>query len=219
MATRKHTPELLGTMPYDTPNNEDRNIAYPDGSFVLPFWEQDNTEAEPTIRTALSLPANLVMHLDTQQNYVFKTLTNNRALYNFVIDGQKTKLPVATYKFHALVNGQHSVIKHITIPDSPFSTGSNSDYVSSLDKRDKGGWVLQGEYPINGGETGVEIRFYKPFLRTPNWISASLYDESEDPLAGYAVTISDITAERFQVNFEPAIPEDVDYKLVFAAWA
>jgi len=209
---------LIGQMPYQPVNSNARQKSYPDGSFVMELWRQSVEEPDPYIKVALSGPGKRIVMLEEQEQHIFQTVENDdEEIYSLVISGPKDLLAVGNYEVEALINGTEQVKKYVSIIDSPFATGANSKYLSSLSDSD-GGWVLKGEYPINGGETGVEVRYYRPFLRTPNWVSAALYDENDNPLDAYTVSISDITSERFQVNFNPTIPDDVDYTLVWAAW-
>jgi hypothetical protein len=212
------TPYPVGYQPFGSPNNDDRFLAYPDGSFAIEIHRQDITDTEPFIRTALSLAGDQVLSMNSDQTYVFKTVDGDEAVYSYVIPGPLVKLPVGTLELYVVVNEMEHSKKWITIPDSPFATGGNSDYVNSIDARDTGAFVLQGEYPITGGETGVEIRFYKQFLRAPTWVSVGLYDSGGDPVLGHEVQVTDIQAERAQIEFVPAIPAQTTYTLIWAAW-
>ena len=215
---REYEPELIGYMPYETVNANARHESYPDGSFVLELWRQSASSPEPYIKVAMSKAGKRITMLEEKGQHVFKTVTENGfAIYNLVIAGAKDLLEVGNYVVEALVEGRHHVKKHVTIIDSPFATGRNSEYLPSI-REDFDTWVLKGEYPINGSETGVEVKFYYPMFRAPNWISAALYDENNDPVSGTEVRITNIGAESFQIEFFPAIPASSDWTLVYAAW-
>lgn len=215
---REYEPELVGFMPFKPDNDLARHKSYPDGSFVLELWRQDASSPEPYIKVAMSKAGRNVVMLEEGGQHVFKTITDNGfAIYNLVVCGAKAQLPVGTYEVEALVDGRHQVKKYVTIVDSPFATGSNSSYLASI-RDDFNNWVLKGELPINGGETGVEVKYYYPLFRSPNWVSAALYDEDNNPVTGYEIQITDIGAESFQIVFDPALPADVDWTLIYAAW-
>ena len=200
-----------------TPNEDERHIAYPDGSFAFKIWEQDETADEPFIRTALSQQARIMLSLDSTQGKVFKVDGGNGiSEYHYVIAGPLVQLPVGTLEFHAVINGKDQFKKWVTIPDTPFATGGNSEYLEAT-ALDNGAWVLKGETILTGGETGIEIRYYKPMLQTPNYVSVGLYDGSTS-LSAHKLTVSEKNGERFQVTFDPVIPADVNYTLVWAAW-
>jgi hypothetical protein len=70
--------------------------------------------------------------LERDGQHVFRREADGQAIYYLIISGPITKLPVGTYTVEAVVNLTTTIHRHVTIPDSPFTSGINSGFYADI---------------------------------------------------------------------------------------
>jgi hypothetical protein len=123
---------VVGYMPYSPENSQARFIAFADGTFVLELWRQDIFAQEPKIQVAIYAAGKTLVMLERDGQHVFRREKDGQAIHYLIISGPITQLPVGTYTVEAVVNSVTTVQRYVTIPDSPFTSGSNSGFYADI---------------------------------------------------------------------------------------
>lgn len=123
---------VVGYMPYSPVNSQARFVAFSDGSFVLELWRQELNDPEPKIHVAMFSPGKELVLREYEGQHVFRREEDGRAIYYLILSGPITRLPVGTYTVEAFINSAETVKRYVTIPDSPFASGGNTEFSSEV---------------------------------------------------------------------------------------